>query len=439
MQHKVEVGSSSRTQLWLVPHFVPIMSAVLLAMVAEAMAGSYLALLAVQGVGMSPLELSAFLTMPAALGLAVTTMFGHLQDRNPAVWPLLLSLSSKAVGLALCAYITQTWLLILNAGVLFGLGAASFALLFAMAKAHLDQVGGSSVSQGMAALRLIASLSWTIGPALGAVLISASGFEGVYVGAALLAACSLVIVWLARIRLVPPAQQEKAELTASLMFSAAPLVLALAAFHTAMFMGSNAMSIVVAQDIGSDRDVGLLFSLCAGLEVVVMGAFVAWPGLSTKRWLLMVGFALFAAYFCMAIIWPTMLSLYLGQLPRAAGIGIISIVGMQIIQDILPGRAGTASALFGNTISAGSCLRGLAPELGRIRSGTGLCLHFAPGSASSVGLRYFISYANSLATREGSGSSRAPFCCFNSGETKGIHRGNQRRVPSISILDRNRE
>ena len=359
MQQDVDVGSSSGTQLWLVPHFVPIMIAVLLAMVAEAMAGSYLALLAVQRVGMSPLELSAFLTLPAAIGLAVTTMFGHLQDRNPVVWPLLLSLLSKVVGLALCAYITQTWLLILNAGVLFGLGTASFALLFAVAKAHLDQAGGSTVSQGMAALRLIASLSWTIGPALGAVLISASGFEGVYVGAALLAACSLAIVSLARIRLVPPDQQEKVELTASLLLSAAPLVLALAAFHTAMFMGSNAMSIVVAQDIGSDRDVGFLFSLCAGLEVVVMGAFVAWPGLSSKRWLLFVGFALFAAYFCMAIIWPTMLSLYLGQLPRAAGIGVISIVGMQMVQDILPGRAGAASALFGNTISVGFLFSGL--------------------------------------------------------------------------------
>ncbi|MDM9627604.1 MFS transporter [Rhizobium sp. S152] len=357
-QHSDEVDGS-KTPLRRVPFFTPIMLAVLLAMVAEAMAGSYMALLAVQRVGMSPLELSAFLTVPAATGLVVTTIFGHLQDRNPVVWPLLLSLFSKAVGLTLCAYLTDTWLLVLNAGVLFGLSAASFALLFAVAKAHLDQIGGSTVLRGMAALRLIASLSWTIGPALGAILIALKGFAGVYFGAALLAAASLVIVSLARIKVVSSEDQEREKLSIQLLLRATPAVFALSAFHTAMFMGSNAMSIVVAEDIGSQSDVGVLFSLCAGLEVIFMGVFIAWPDLSTKSWLLFMGFALFAAYFVMAIAWPTMWSLYLGQVPRAAGIGIISIVGMEMVQRMLLGRAGTASALFGNTISVGFLLSGL--------------------------------------------------------------------------------
>lgn len=152
---------------------------------------------------------------------------------------------------------------------------------------------------------------------------------------------------------------ENAKLTLTLLRSAAPAILALSAFHTAMFMGSNAMSIVVAQDIGSQKDVGLLFSLCAGLEVVAMGAFIARPSLSSKRWLLFVGFALFAAYFLMAIAWPTLTSLYVGQLLRAAAIGIISIVGMETVQNMLPGRPGTASGLFGNTISVGFLFSGL--------------------------------------------------------------------------------
>ncbi len=99
------------------------------------MAGSYIALLAVQKIGMSPLELSAFLTMPAITGIAGTTTFGHIQHRKPVVWPLLLSLFAKVVGLGACASITQTWLLILGAGVFFALSAASFALSCAVAKA----------------------------------------------------------------------------------------------------------------------------------------------------------------------------------------------------------------------------------------------------------------------------------------------------------------
>lgn len=346
-----------------VPSFATVAIAILLAMLAEAVAGSYIALLAVEKIGMSPLELSAFLTIPAASGLAVTTWFGHLHDKRPAIWPLVVSLACKTAGFALCAYITDILILVLNAAVLLGLSAASFALLFAVAKAHLDRVGGPTVARGMAFLRLISSVSWAIGPALGAVLVSTSGFEGVYIGAASLAASSLGIVVLAGMKIAPSDPEERSKVTPALLKSAAPALLALAAFHTAMFMGSNAMSIVVAQDVGSERDVGLLFSLCAGIEVVVMGAFVAWPALSGKRWLLIVGFALFAAYFLMALAWPTLISLYVGQLPRAAGIGIISIVGMATVQDLLPGRAGTASALFGNTVSIGFLLSGLGTGL----------------------------------------------------------------------------
>lgn len=350
---------ASKTSPFRVPAFGAAFAAILLAMLAEAMAGSYLALLAVEVVRMTPLELGAFLTLPAATGIAVTTWFGHLLDRRPATWPLLASLSSKAIGFGICAYVTQTWMLILNASILFGLGAASFSILFAIAKGNLDQFAGPTVSRGMAILRLVASLSWTIGPALGAFLVSTTGFPGVFLGAASLAAVALALVIVTGMKAVVAASDERARLTLDVLRSAAPAVLALAAFQTAMFMGSNAMSIAVAQSLGTEGDVGLLFSLCAGLEVLVMGVFVAWPDLSNKPGLLLLGFALFGAYFVMALAWPTLTSLYIGQLPRAAGIGIISIVGMAVVQDMLPGRAGTASALFGNTISVGFLLSGL--------------------------------------------------------------------------------
>src|SRR4051794_27505594 len=84
-----------------VPNFGTVFLAILLAMLAEAMAGSYIALLAVERIGMSPLELSVFLTIPAATGIAVTSLFGHLLDRKPVIWPLLVSLLSKSVGFLL--------------------------------------------------------------------------------------------------------------------------------------------------------------------------------------------------------------------------------------------------------------------------------------------------------------------------------------------------
>jgi SET family sugar efflux transporter-like MFS transporter len=187
-----------------VHHFVAVMTAILLATLSEAMAGSYMALLAVEKIGMSPLWLSAFLTTSAVSGLVVTSIFGHLHDRRPVTWPLLVSLLAKTVGFGLCAVLTQTWMLVLDAAVLSGLSSASYALLFAMAKGYLDLAGAVTVSRGMATLRLLSSLSWAVGPAIGALLVAARGFSSVYVGAAALASSSLAVVIVSRIKVLPP-------------------------------------------------------------------------------------------------------------------------------------------------------------------------------------------------------------------------------------------
>jgi SET family sugar efflux transporter-like MFS transporter len=357
------VSIRSSLALFRVPSFAPVLLAILLASLAEAVAGSYMALLAVAKIGMSPLELSAFLTLSAVSGIVVTTVFGQRHDRNPVMWPLLVALVAKAVGYGLCAVLTETWMLLLNAFFLFGLSSASFALLFAIAKGYLDRVGGAAVQRGMAALRLTSSLAWAIGPALGAGLVAVWSFEGVFAGAAVLAVLALGLVIFGRIEAVPADLGERAKITLDVVLAAAPAVIAMTAFHLVMFMGSNAMSIVVIEELGTATDVGLLFSLCAALEVMVMAVFVVRPVEGDTRWLLLVGFALFALYFVMPIIWPTLASLYWGQIPRAIAIGIISVLGMAYIQGLLPGRAGIASALFGNTMSAGFLLSGLGTGL----------------------------------------------------------------------------
>lgn len=351
----------SRVALRHIPFFAPAFLAILLAMLAEAMGFSYLALLAVEKVGMAPLELGLFLSLSSVSGILAMTIFGHLHDRRPGTWPLLLSLVAKAAGFGVCALVTETWILFLNAAVLFGIGSASFALLFAMAKSALDGSDPKTVSSGMAALRLGNSLSWAVGPALGAAAVAWWGLDAVYLGAAALAALALAIVLIRRIPVAPAAMRQP--ITREVLFSTAPVVVALTAFHTAMFTGGTAMSIVVARQLGSPTDVGLIFSLCAGLEVAVMAIFVLRPATGLDRRLLLLGFAIFAAYHGLLAIWPSLPGFYLGQGLRAVAIAIISVIGMAYLQDLLPGRAGMAAALFGSSASAAGLLSGLGTGL----------------------------------------------------------------------------
>jgi SET family sugar efflux transporter-like MFS transporter len=356
------VSFRSSLALLKVPAFAPTLLAMLLAVLAEAVAGSYTALLAVQKVGMTPLELSLFMTLASLSGIVIATYFGHRHDKRPARWPLLLSLAAKIVGFGLAAVVREAWMLIVIGFTLFGLGSASFGLLFAIAKGQLDVVGGETVQRGMASMRMISSLAWAIGPALGAVLVAFASFSGVFLGAAGLSLVALVMVLATRLRVVP-AVAEPRQIDLDTVRAAAPGVLSLTAFHTAMFMASTAMSIVVVQDLGTETDVGLLFSLCAALEVLVMGAFVVKPMKQVSHGLLIAGFFVFAVYFIVPLLIPTLAAMYWGQILRAIAIGVISIVGMAYIQELLPGRAGAAAALFGNTMSAGALLSGLGTGL----------------------------------------------------------------------------
>jgi MFS transporter, SET family, sugar efflux transporter len=351
---------SATLALFRIPAFVAAALGILLTVLAQAMAMTYSTLNAVERVGMSPLQLSVLLTVGAVSGIVFTTLFGRLLDRHARRWPLILSLVATIVGTGLAAVVIDPVGLILIAFTFMGLSTPAFPLLFGIAKGHLDGAEPAVASAGMAALRMLSSLAWAVGPALGALAVAGWSFPGVFIGAALCGLLALAIVLLARLRPVAStaAIMTTAE-TVALWRSALPAAVALTLFHTAMYMGSNAMVIVVGGDLGSETDVGLMFSLCAAIEVFVMGAFVVWPAKRASRPLLIIGFLLFAAYFVAPVILPTLGTLYWAQILRAIAIGVISVLGMMYVQELMPRHAGRAAALFANTTNVSALISGL--------------------------------------------------------------------------------
>lgn len=349
-------------RLLRVPMFLSAASAVLFGVLAQAIAGPFMALFAVQRAGLSPIELSVFLTVSALTGIAASTWLGRRFDRHPGATELLAVLVLGIVGYALLATTTDyLWLVLIAAGPV-GIGSAAFTLLFALAKRQLDASGPVVAERGVAALRMTSSLGWAIGPAIGGLLVSGWGFGGAFIGGALCAAVALVTVVISGIWRVPAVAADAAEVVHLEVPKgrAALAVGSIALFHMAMFMGSIALSITTVTELGgSETDVGLLFSLCAAIEVVVMGAFVAWPTRGPRqRWMLL-GFALFALYFVILALFPSLAAAYWAQIPRAVAIGIVSVVGMLYLQALMPTRVGLAAGLFSSAISVGAVLSGI--------------------------------------------------------------------------------
>jgi MFS transporter, SET family, sugar efflux transporter len=350
-------------ELRAVPFFVPLATAVMFIGLGDAVTGSYMTLFAADRAHLSPLALGSLLTVLALSSILVSTAFGHWFDRAPSRVPLFLALLMTTVGYALLALTTQYHLLLLIACLPLGMSAAAFPQLFAIAKGHLDHATVATTERGVAMLRALWSVAWAVGPALGAVAIAAWGFSGVFLTTASCGVVASVIVLLAGVRVPNRTSTSNAGLlpdrqslrTVGLAASSFTL------FHMAMFMGSIALPIVVTRDLGGTKsEVGLIFSVCALLEVLVLLRFVLHPSTQRyQRWLSR-GFVCFLLYFLTIFFLPSIAVLFVAQVLRAAGIGLVGYLGIGYIQSSMPDRVGSAAALFSNTVNAGSLLAGFA-------------------------------------------------------------------------------
>jgi len=337
------------------PYFLPLVSAMFFVALGSAVAGSYLILFAVDKAHLSPLALGVFLTVESVSGVIISTGFGHWFDRAPSPVPLLLALLMTVCAYALLSVTTNFYLLLLIAGVPLGTSLAVFPQFFALAKGHLDRVDANTAERGTAFMRATWSISWAIGPACGALIINWFDFSGVFLAGAMCALIATIIVSSARIHALrattnPLHLEPRSQTIRQAGLAASSLTL----FHMAMFMGSIALPVVATHELGGTKaDVGLMFSVCALLEVPVMFAFVLRPSAAGSYGWISAGFLALLGYFLVIAWGPSVSVLLAAQILRAIGIGLISYQGISYMQSLMPNQAGAAAALFSNTANAG--------------------------------------------------------------------------------------
>jgi SET family sugar efflux transporter-like MFS transporter len=347
----------------------PLATAVLLLGVAESMVMSYLVLFAADEVGMTPLQLGVFLTAPAAGGLVVSWLLGRLFDRRPARSYAVAVTALAAAGLGLMTLTTSFPLLVLLAVTLLGGQTAAFPQLFALARLLLGD--GAAGERSAPLLRSVWSLAWGVGPLIGAVVLSRGGFTAVlWGGAAVLVATSLVTalavptpdrVLVAGAR--PTASAQGASEPTEAVPTAPRVALAtcgVTLFFTAMFAGSVALPLFVTRDLQENATaVGVLFSVCAFVEVAAALVLVVLPARVSQRAVVMTGMLAFVLYFALTVAAGGMTLLVAAQVARGLAIGWVGAAGIRFFQDLLAPATGRATTLFANASTTGSLVSGL--------------------------------------------------------------------------------
>lgn len=340
--------------------FVPLLLAVLALGVADSMIGPYLVLFGADRAGLSPLRVGIFMSLISLSGLAVSTWFGRRYDRSAGRWPAFAAVAGPALGyLALTTTTDYPALLLIGIGLL-GAGMAAFPQLFALARTHLDRSGGDAAQRRTPALRSVWSLAWALGPVAGAALLSAGGYVRLMQWTAV--AFALVALPLVLLGRTPRSTGEDeptpddGRLTRPMALTAAGFTL----FHTAMLSGSVVLPLYVTRTLQRpDSDVGLLFSVCALVEIPAALAMMLLPAGSGKRKIILAAMLLLGGYFVLVAVSSSLPMLIATQLARGVALAVAGSLGITYVQDLAPRAPGRATTLFANTLTIGSLVAGV--------------------------------------------------------------------------------
>jgi SET family sugar efflux transporter-like MFS transporter len=336
---------------------VPLIAGVALLGIADSMIGPYLVLFGTDRARLTPLQVGVFLSVISVSGMALSTWLGHRYDRSPSRWPAFVAVAAPAAGYLALATTTRYPLLLLIGAGLLGAGLAAFPQVFTLARTHL---GGAASGRSTPALRSVWSLAWAVGPVLGGLALTRTGYDGLLTVTAL--AFAGVALPLALLGRTPSGARPTASPAPAVVLTR-PMLLAAGAFtmfHTAMLSGSVVLPLYVTRTLERpDGDVGLLFSVCALVEIPVALSLMLLSSRRRQRRLIQLGMLLLAAYFVLLAAGSTMAVAAGSQVARGAGIALVGALGITYMQDLLPQAPGRATTLFANTLTAGSLVSGV--------------------------------------------------------------------------------
>ena len=406
-----------------IPSFMPLAGAILLLGIALSFTAPYLSLFSIEHAGMTPLHLGMFMTVIAASGVVASTIASKWTDKHGGHRALLIgALLAAAVGYVCLCFVTN-YLALLVIGIAFlGVGGSAIALVFSFGRVGLSFRSDAERAFATASLRTVLSMAWVFGPSIGALILAATNFYGLFLfAAASFAGCAVIVYRLPPVtprasaqgfraaRDAMPAaadQSDNAMMTlpgaaaaeASAATTGRPVastktdgdresatvltsmagpsagidaspsdrgtlwraVIAL----TLLGLVANATIIVLPLYIvqgmhGSRTDVSIMLGLGALLEIPMMLALGARSEhLNKLKWLAACA-AVHTVYFiAVAVAWRIGILIPMQAL-SAFVVAVTSCLGMVYIQDLMPATPAAATALFFNADRVGSIMAGI--------------------------------------------------------------------------------
>src|SRR5699024_1550812 len=320
--------------------------------------------------GMSTTSYGIFMAAAAVGSFFVNTIIGRYSDRLKfdRKYLIIAALFMQIMAFVSFLIIPNTWILIISYIIFFSLGAPALPQRYALVRQSINQYRSSRAVMANTILRSMFSFGFLFGPLVGSLLLARYDFTGLLFGAVIMFTVVFIASFLIK-NSYPPAVDKTIEITnyeepksPNLMKSLTLFIpfIAFVFLHVGQWMYLLNMPLFVTGYLGeADSAVGILASLCAGLEVPLM-IFMGYIAsrVSSKTLLIVAGF-IGGFYFLSIGIFESYTMMLIGQLPLALFLAILLGLGISYFQDLLPQFPGYASTLFANAMIVGQLLGNL--------------------------------------------------------------------------------
>jgi SET family sugar efflux transporter-like MFS transporter len=331
--------------------------------VAGALQAPTLSLFLSREVGVEPFWVGLFYTVNAIAGIGVSLALAKRSDSRGDRRKLIMFCCLMAVGNALLFAFNRHYLTLITCGVfLASLASTAMPQLFALAREYADS-SAREVVMFSSVMRAQISVAWVIGPPLAFMLALNYGFTTMYVIAAGIFVISLAMIalWLPSVkRIEQPADVPVTQVSGWSDKNVRMLFIASTLMWTCNTMYIIDMPLWISSVLGlPDSLAGVLMGTAAGLEIPAMilaGYYVKRFG---KRKMMFCAVLAGVVFYVGLLMFHSREALLGLQIFNAIFIGIIAGIGMLWFQDLMPGRAGSATTLFTNSISTGVILAGV--------------------------------------------------------------------------------
>ena len=297
---------------------------------------------------------------------------GHWSDKLADRRPLVASFC--LVGTLAClvfAFSRNYWLVAATAIFLFSLSMVSFSQMLAYSLDYAErEIPAERIPLFNAIVRAQIAFAWVAGPPAGFLFASYYGFTFTYA----LAAGLFFAVGAVSIKLLPrlpktqqqlaEAEQEIPSLIPSLSPKAKQSLILCAIAFSLMWGVNNAylisLPLHLKENLGVDTKLmGWVMGTTAALEVPFMllaGHYAArFRLINLIRCAGVAALLLYTGVYFATALWQ----LFALQIFNAIFVGVLAGLGVSVIQDLMPGRSGGASALYTNTTHMGNLISSL--------------------------------------------------------------------------------